>query len=243
MKQKEFEKRWKESIEQFVGAEEQKCGGWQSGEGLSEKSRRELMQRIAAEEKTVTSYRTVRLRKRYLLVLAAALILALGMGAAGSRVWISDSRDIERETEISTKVNNEEKENVLFEEEAMCREIGEKLGIAPLRLGYLPEGMVFDRYVIGDNVGWVSVYYFYEDNVISLKMMKQSIEVSGNFQWDGDARKLDVDSKFFDVEAYCIDEKEHNYGANIAYGNGYYAVFGKFADEQEFVRMLEKIYF
>lgn len=243
MKQKEFEKRWKESIEQFVGAEEQKCGGWQSGEGLSEKSRRELMQRIAAEEKTVTSYRTVRLRKRYLLVLAAALILALGMGAAGSRVWISGSRDIERETEISTKVDNEEKTDILLEEEAMYREIGEKLGIAPLRLGYLPKGMVFDRYMIGENMGWSTVYYLYEENLISVRMAKQSSESAGNLQWDGESRELDVDSKFFDVEAYCIDEKEHNYGANIAYGNGYYAVFGKFADEQEFVRMLEKIYF
>lgn len=243
MKQKEFEKRWKKSIGQFAEEERRSCGEWESGGGLSQESRQKLWKRIAAEEAQTAPRRSGRISRRYVPVLAAALALVIGMGAVANRAWISASRNVERESEVSTKVNNEEKDSVLLQEEEMYKEVQDELGIVPLRFGYQPEGMELDKYTTGQDIGSVNVYYLYDGNLILIKMMKQTTETSSHLQWDGSARKLDVSAKFCELDAYCVDEEEHNYGANITYGNGYYSIFGKFDDENEFLRILEKIYF
>lgn len=245
MKQRKFEERWKQGMKALAEEAERECGDWESSEGLSGQARRELFARIVAEEAENEKVRSFRLRKRYLPAVAAVLALMCGMGAVGSRVWRSEHADLERECGVITKVNNETKEAVLLEEEELCQEIEEKLGIAALRLGYMPGDMALDGVSIRENVGWAALYYLYDGNTISVKMSKKSLESSANVQWDGIYRKLEMDTSFFgyEVEAYCVDEKEHNYGANILYGNGYYEISGEFEDENEFFRILKKIYF
>lgn len=233
---------------------EKECGDWENSEGLSEKTLSELIAKVeamdreesakkAAESGTVKCFR---LKKRYLVVLAATLVLLFGMGVVGDRVWIADSEDMERRSEVTTKVNNEEKESVLLEEEVIYQEIAEKLGIAPMRLGYFPEGMVLDSYMLMESTGWVNVFYQYNDKTISIKMSKHMGETSSNVQWDGKYRKLENISNSYGyeelIEAYCIDEANQNYTANITYGNGYYSISGLF-EENEFVEILNGIYF
>ena len=236
MKQKEF----------FDLAEEmeRECGDWENSEGMSKEAYDKLLARAGRMEKK-SSVR--RMKKRYLAVLAAALVLLMGMGAVGSRAWISDSSDIGRETEVTTKVDNEDKKDILLDEEEIYQEIGEKLGIAPMRLGHMPEGMVLDSYVIFEDTGWAGVYYLYNEKVICIQMFKDSIEGSSNVQWDGQAYDLENVSNEFGyadyIEAYCIDEEHQNYSANIKYGNGYYNIAGFFASEKEFLEILNKIYF
>ena len=235
MKQKEF----------FDLAEEmeRECGDWENSEGMSKEAYERLLARAGRMEKKST---VRRMKKRYLAVIAAALVFLMGMGAVGSRAWISDSSDIGRETEVTTKVDNEDKKDILLEEEEIYQEIGEKLGIAPLWLGYLPEGMVLDSYQIMENTGWAYVYYLYKENVISIQMFKDSIEGSGNVQWDGTAYELEGitnECGYEDlIEAYCIDEENENYGASIKYANGYYKISGSL-EEKEFLEILNGIYF
>ena len=235
MKQKEF----------FDLAEEmeRECGDWENSEGMSKEAYERLLARAGGMEKKST----VRLmKKRYLAVLAAALVLLMGMGAVGSRAWISDSSDMDRETEVTTKVNNEDKKSILLEEEEIYQEIGEKLGIAPLWLGYLPKGMKLDSYVITEDTGWATVYYLYNNNTISIQMFKQSVENSSNVQWDGIAVELNDVSNIYGyedlIEAYCIDKENGNYGASIKYANGYYKISGSL-EEEEFLEILNGIYF
>lgn len=235
MKQKEF----------FDLAEEmeRECGDWENSEGMSKEAYDKLLARAGRMEKKST----VRLmKKRYLAVLAAALVLLMGMGAVGSRAWISDSSDIGRETEVTTKVDNEDKKDILLEEEEIYQEIGEKLGIAPLWLGYLPKGMKLERYVVMEDTGWAGTYYLYQEKVISIQMFKDSIEGSGNIQWDGTAYKLEGVTNEYGyedlIEAYCIDEQNGNYGASIKYANGYYKISGAL-EEEDFLEILNGIYF
>lgn len=235
MKQKEF----------FDLAEEmeRECGDWENSEGMSKEAYDKLLARAGGMEKKST----VRLmKKRYLAVLAAALVLLMGMGAVGSRAWISDSSDMDRETEVTTKVDNEDKKDILLEEEEIYQEIGEKLGIAPLWLGYLPKGMKLDSYVITEDTGWAYIYYLYHENVISIQMFKDSIEGSSNVQWDGIAFELNDVSNMYGyedlIEAYCIDKENGNYGASIKYANGYYKISGSL-EEKEFLEILNGIYF
>lgn len=226
---------------------EKECGDWENAEGLSEAALKELIAKVEAmEEKEQRNVRTFRMKKRYLAVLAAALVLLLGMGVVGDRVWISDSRDLERQSEITTKVNNDEKVSVLREEEEIYQEITEKLGIAPMWLGYMPEGMVLDSYMLMESTGWAYVNYLYNGKIVCVQMAKENAEVSGNVQWDGKYQKIKGISNVFgykdNIQAYCIDEGNDNYGANISYGNGFYSISGYFA-ESEFLEILNKIYF
>lgn len=230
---------------------EEACGDWENSEGLSEEAKASLFSKVeamaAAEagKETLKTRKKFRMRKRYVPVLAAVLVLMMGLGAVGERAWIADSSDLERMTEVTTKVNNEEKDSILLEEEEIYQEIAETLGIVPIRFGYLPEGMTLDSYTVMEGTGGAYLYYLYEDNVISIQMTKSSIEVSSNVQWDGTSRRLDQIENIYghEIEAYCVDEKEHNYSADLIYGNGYYKISGCFEDEKEFLAILEEIYF
>lgn len=229
---------------------EEDCGDWENAEGLSREAeasilrKAEELERRSAEEKK-TAGRRFRLRKRYAVLLAAAMTLLLGLGVAGDRAWISDSSDLERTTEVTTKVDNEEKEDILREEEKIYQEIGETLGIVPMWLGYVPEGMELDSYTIMESTGWAYLYYLYDGKTVQIQMAKDTIEISSNIQWDGSSRQLDdVENIFgYEIEAYCIDEEHHNYGARLSYGNGYYDIFGTFGEEEEFLEILNWIYF
>ena len=231
---------------------EQACGDWEQSEGLSEETLKTLIAKVEAmdakesEDRRQEKVRTFHLKKRLMVILAAALVLLFGMGVVGDRVWISDSEDLTRDSEVTTKVDNEEKESVLLEEEAIYQEIAEKLGIAPMWLGHIPEGMILDSYTIMESTGWAYVNYDYHEKIIFIKMTKRSGEASSNVQWDGDYRKLTGivnDYGLEDaIEAYCIDEENHNYSASLTYGNGYYNISG-FFEEKEFFEILNGIYF
>lgn len=250
MKQKEFF--------DLADEMEKECGDWENSEGMSKESYDALISKVermdreaeAAKDirtETKTGTRRFRLRKRYVVVLAAALVLLMGTGVVGDRAWIAESNDLERVSEVTTKVNNEEKDSILLEEEAIYQEIADKLGIAPMRLGYLPKGMELDSYSIAENTGWAYVNYLYDEKIISIKMVKDNIEVSSNIQWDGQAKKIEnidnIHGYSENIEAYCVDEENKNYAANIKYGNGYYNILGSFSSDEEFLEILNGIYF
>ena len=227
---------------------EKACGDWENTEGMSEHALKELMAKAEAMEREKRKKtRHFRLKKRYIVVLAAALSMLFGSAVVGDRAWISDSNDLERETEVTTKVDTDEKEDILLEEEDIYREIGEKLGIMPMRTAGMPEGAVLDSYTIQEETGWACINYLYHDYVICIQMAKENVESYSNVQWDGNSRKIENISNLHDftenIEAYCIDEEYHNYTANISYGNGYYSILACSMDENEFIEILNGIYF
>lgn len=227
---------------------ELECGDWENSEGLSEKGLKTLMMRVEALEAEDGDSKITRFRmkKRYILLLAAAMVLLLGMGAMGDRVWISDSDDLTRASEFTTKINNEEKDSVLLEEEAIYQEIAEELGIAPIWFGYIPEGMELDSYMVMEGTGWAYVNYLYNGEMISVQMTKKAKETSSNIQWDGEYERIEEVSNDYGydncIEAYCVDEDYEKYIAGITYGNGHYRIFG-FSDKEEFLKVLKEIYF
>lgn len=228
---------------------EKECGDWENSEGLSEKALKELRKKVEVlgeEEKGRRNITVFRKKKRYLLLLAAAMVLLLGMGAMGDRVWIAENKDLNRAGEVTTKVNTEEKNSILREEEGIYQEIAEQLGIVPIWLGFTPEGMVLDNYMVMGDTGWAYIYYLYKEKLVSIQMMKKTKESSGNLQLDGEYRRLENIENDYGygelLEAYCIDEEHGNYAAGIAYGNGYYKISG-FFEENEFLEILRGIYF
>lgn len=234
---------------------EKACGDWENTEGMSENALKELMAKAEAMERENEKLRKsekkkprhFRLKKRYIVVLAAALSLLFGSAVVGDRAWISEGNDLERETEVTTKVDTDEKEDILREEEEIYREIGEKLGIMPIRMQHIPEGMKLDSYQIMENTGWAYLFYLYNDNLMCIQMAKENIESSSNVQWDGESRKLEDISNIFgyteNIVAYCIDENSRNYIANVSYGNGFYVISCNCMNENEFLEILNGLYF
>ena len=229
---------------------EKECGDWENAEGLSEGAKNALLAKVAQmdakeSEKEIKTVKHLPMKKRYLLVLAAVLVLAMGIGVTGDRAWISEKEELERASEMSTKVDNEEKESIPVEEDAIYQEISEKLGIATLRLGYFPDGMTLDSYMIMENTGWAYVHYLYAGKTITIQMAKDRSEISGNVQWDGQYDKMgDVDNQYrYQIDAYSIDEENQTYGAELLYGNGYYNIYGCFPDKNEFFSILRGIFF
>ena len=223
----------------------EELGDWKNSEGLSPEARARIIARVEELDRKDQAKKKVklfRMKKRYVIALAAVLSLLMGTAVVGDRAWISDGNDLERDSEVTTKVDTDEKDDALLEEEAMYQEIGEKLGIAPMWLGHIPEGMVLDSYIVLEGTGWAGVNYLYNGNLVCVQMAKSSIETSSNVQWDGTAEKLDYTSDWYDMEVYCIDEEQSNYGASISYGNGYYCIAG-FMEKEEFFAILEEIYF
>ena len=241
----------KEEIFYDLAAEiEKECGDWEQGAGLSEEARKALLAKVAqmdgeASEKEIKKVSHFPKKKRYILVLAAALTLLLGMGAMGDRAWISNKKDLERSGEITTKIDNDEKANLFKEEEQIYQEISETLGIAALRFGYLPAEMELDSYTIMENTGWAYVKYLYEGELVTVQMTKNHKEVSGNVQWDGAHEKIDgvTNVHGHEIEVYCVNEDEQKYDAKILYGNGYYEIFGRFSDKNEIFFILEQLFF
>lgn len=225
---------------------EQGCGDWKNKEGLSAEARRELLAKVEAMDKEKSGkIKHISAKTFYLPLLVAVLVLLLGIGAMGNRVWISDGNRIERASEVTTKVNNEKKESILLEEEEIYQEISEELGIAPVWLGYRPDGMKLDSYTIIKDTGWAYVNYLFENKVITVQMTKGQGEVSGNVQWIGDYRILEDVENIYDIEidACCTDEEHKLYSAKFNYDYGCYGISGCFQEEEEFLKILERIYF
>ena len=223
---------------------EEKCGDWKNSKGFSPKARAELLAKVDEMERK--KVKVFRMKKRYVVALAATLVLLMGTGVVGDRAWIAGSSDLERESEVTTKVNNDEKNSVLLEEEVINQEIAEKLGIVPLWISEIPEGMVLDSYVIMEDTGWAAVNYLYEEQLICIQMFRDSREGSTNVQWDGASYQLENVKNDFGyedlIEAYCIDQVNQNFGASVNYGNAYYKISGSL-NESEFLKILKGIYF
>lgn len=240
----------KEDFYDLAASLEEACGDWESAEGFSTEAKAALLEKVATldweqskeETKKVTTFKV---KKRYLLVLAAALVMLMGMGVVGDRAWISEKDDLEMSSEVTPKINNEDKESILAEEEEVYREIAETLGIAVPRFGYYPEGMVIDSYMIMEGTGWAYVNYLYEGKTLYIHMTKNHREVSGNVQWDGSYEKMETITSMhgYEIEVYYVDEAEQKYGAKILYGNGYYEIFGCFSEKNEFFSILEQLFF
>lgn len=207
---------------------------------FAELERREA-ERAAKKSKKTKVHPISRMR---LAVLAAAtmLLMAMGISSMGDRLWRSESLPVERESEVSVKVNNEEKSPVLKEEEEVYREIQETLGIQPLQFGYLPHKMEFDQFRIMQGTGVATAFYQREEQVMRVTMSKHIIENSTNLQADGTAEVLRDFSCSYDAEVYCITDIETEYLINLEYGNGYYSIWTNLPKEEVFL-ILENIFF
>lgn len=201
-----------------------------------------IHRRIEAQNHAV---RKVRIRRRMVVVVAAAAISCVGMGLIGYGNRVYEPEIIEREiwNETTMKINNSDVAEREYVEEEVCQEIQEKLGVVPVKLGYRPKGMRLVKYDIVEGANEALVKYKVGENTIHVYISKDYSDSSINFQTD--VEKLDtiiIKSKKLEIEVLEYQDPQNRtyYLSSFKYLNTFYSVYGRI-DQDEFIKILEDI--
>lgn len=204
----------------------------------------------ATETSTASNYtktaRHPRIRLRAALAAALVAILALGVGMVGSgkKVYLPVVSQKEDGDESTIIVDNNE-ENIYggYDEEEVCQEIEDQLGVLPVRFGYCPKDMRLEKYRITEEKEAV-LKYICESGTIHVYISKDYNESSINFKMDGALKDTaEAEGMFMEIPIYeYSDDYENEYlQTSFEYLNTYYSISGML-DEQEFKKLLENIY-
>lgn len=189
--------------------------------------------------------RRPRIRLRAALAAALVAILALGVGMVGSgkKVYLPVVSQREDGDESTTKVNNsEDTVTSSYDEEEVCQEIEDKLGVLPIRFGYQPKNLMLQEYWIQDNQD-VILRYAYGTKKMYIYISKDYDESSINFKMDGVLKDtIQVEAMSMEVPVYEYEDTSDTtyFQTSFEYLNTYYSISGML-EEEEFIKILENM--
>lgn len=203
----------------------------------------EIHRRIEEKNRGV---RRIRIRRRVAVVLAAVLVLCAGMGLVGSGSKLYRPEIIRRgqENEADTKINNTEAVPSDFDEEEVCREIQETLGVLSVRFAYQPDGMYLAEYRIKEDLKDAFLSYQIGANRLYIYINKEHDEASINNRSDSetvDTLNIESCGLEVDVEEYQDEQMQTYYTVSFEYLNTYYYI-GGMMEKDEFIKILENIW-
>lgn len=216
---------------------------------LSEERKARLHQMVEEDEKRREKETATRRRLRFrpLLVAAAAMILLFGYGIAssGNRVFVPEVQERAHGDETTIKINNTEATPSELDEEEICQEIEEKLGVVAVRLMYKPEGMELVEYEIKEKGNYAVVEYEYNGNKFHVYIRKDNKRTSINSEAGGEKiEDIVVASCGIEVPIHHYEDSEEEkiYETCFEYLNTYYSLDGAI-EKSEFVKIIENILF
>lgn len=184
-------------------------------------------------------------RRRMLIAVAAVMVLLLGMGIVGStkKLYIPVIMQKERGDEVNTKVENSESTAIDIDEDEVCQEIQDKLGVLPVKFKYRPEGMELTNYLLDESAGEAILEYTINDKILHITIYKKNDDSSINSQKDGE--NLDevlVESCGLTVPVQRVEGSlaESYYVTSFEYLNTYYSISSS-VEEEQFQKILENI--
>ena len=208
---------------------------------MPEDSLEKLHQKINARKKKLLG------RKRiHMLVAAAAVMTALlgvGLVGSGKKVYEPKVTQNARGDEVTTKVNNADLTASQYDEEVVCQEIQDELGVLPIRFKYRPEGMELTWYQIDTDSGEAVLEYSIGEKLLHVFIYEKNKDNSTNMQYDGEnTESIAVDSCGIEVELYQIEGSEEGsyFATDFEYLNTYYAVSAAI-EKEEFQKIIENI--
>ena len=201
----------------------------------------DLMRRIAAEQKetepgsvknedTASPKKPFHIRKRVLLAVAAAAVLAaaMGVGATGAKLFVPKVENSSKDGEFNTTIiNGDMKEDRDITEEEAYEEIEERIGIQALRLGSKPQEMILEKVYVDENTGEAQMEFDLDEHVLIIYENKQFN--NGIFDKTTDGEVVDTFEAFYlekELNVIKIDKgkSEYSYGVQFEQGNAYYYV-------------------
>lgn len=185
----------------------------------------------------------IRLRAALAVALVAILVLGVGMVGSGKKVYLPVVSQREDGDERTTVVdNNEGNVDRQYNEEEVCQEIEDKLGVLPIRFGYRPKKLVLQEYWIKDDQDAI-LRYAYGTKRLHVYISKDYDESSINFKMDGALKdSVQVEAMFIEVPVYEYKDSKGNVymQSSFEYLNTYYSI-DAMMDLEEFEKILENI--
>ena len=206
---------------------------------------------IRATEKSTASdhtktVRRPRIRLRASLAAALVAILALGVGMVGSgkKVYLPVVSQREDGDESTTKVNNSDSAVASsYDEEEVCQQIEDQLGVLPVRFGYQPQGMTLQEYWIKEDQDAI-LRYVCGTRQIHVYISKDYDDSSINFKVDGELKDT-VQAEAMSMEIPVYEYEDSNGSiymqSSFEYLNTYYSISGML-EQEEFEKILENIW-
>ena len=208
---------------------------------MPEDSLEKLHQKINARKKKLLG------RKRiHMLVAAAAVMTALlgvGLVGSGKKVYEPKVTQNARGDEVTTKVNNADLTASQYDEEAVCQEIQDELGVLPIRFKYRPEGMELSWYQINTEAGEALVQYSINGDIVYVYIFEKNVDSSVGIQYDGSILETKVlESSGIEMPVYEIDGASNGnyYATTFEYLNTTYSISAN-VEKEEFEKIIENI--
>ena len=185
------------------------------------------------------------LRPRTAIIAAALLALLLGVGVVtvGSREYRPEIREYESGDGSTTRIENSDSVFSEYDEEEVCREIEEKLGVIAPRLGYQPEDMKLSEYWIDAEVGEATVRYKFGDDELKIYISKNYHDASSNFEMDGvelESVEIVTNGVLAPIYEYVDSAGRKYYQSEFELYNTYYSIMGMI-EQNEYEKILENI--
>ena len=208
---------------------------------MPEDSLEKLHQKINARKKKLLG------RKRiHMLVAAAAVMTALlgvGLVGSGKKVYEPKVTQNARGDEVSTAVENADHVDQQYDEEAVCQEIQDELGVLPVRFKYRPEGMQLVSYDISQVIGEVILEYSINNDYIHVYIFEKNENSTISSQYDGVVLEVEtIESVGEEVPLYEIEGSSEGtyYEITFDYLNTTYAISSTMKKE-DFEKIIENI--
>ena len=207
-------------------------------EGMLENIHRELEMRNGTARK-------FRIRRRMVIAVAAAAVSCVGFGVIGygNREYEPEILQNMDDGGLQTKIENTDSVYREYDEEEVCREIQEELGVIPVRLCYQPNGMCLADYWIEEDASEAVVKYKLEEKYVYIYIGKDYKESSVSYETDGkELDTLNVDSNRLEIKVFEYEDssKTSYYISSFKYLNTYYSIHGMI-EYDEFIKILENI--
>lgn len=209
------------------------------------------IQEYEYEQKAKKVYR--RKRKRYIVVaLAAVLVLIFGstITSVGSKsywkvLWDRIAGDEKASIINVEKMDAQETEDI--DELQAYKEIGDKLGISIVRIGYKPKEMFLKEYELDQEQKKAVLIYEYDRQIIKYTMYMNNTDSSfGQIEPDNVTDYYEIKTTqgiTIQVKEYQIEEQKlYRYIAEFGYMDAQYELKGEM-EKEEFNKILENLTF
>ena len=222
---------------------------------IREIEEREAREKLSAEDKRLLEYgrrykRQLKFRKYWILAAALVLMFAMGITSVGG-----PQRFFNR---VVDKISGREQEMVDSEngvvvtddwdEEKAYDMIEEKYGFRPVKLDYLPEGVVFEGVEINEEVQECFLVYAKENKLIVQLVVRTNYNDS-SFGVDIEDRLVQkyekqVEDATFKVTKYSVKENgETRWKVSFEHNNIYYLLVVHNMDQSQLEEILDNIIF
>lgn len=224
--------------------------------GLSEEDQkalelgRQLLNQKAEEaEKNRKRSKKWKARTKQMAAVAAVLVCVFGVSvqSEAGRAYFMKMWNFVSGNELSIKINKTGTGDVIRslseDEERMNQEIEEKLGIAPVRMLYIPENMSFLTYSINKEIRNCIETYEVNGNNFNIQIFCQNDNDCLIQRFDGELiDKVITNTKQMEIPVYkIVDENNKNMFIAQFEEEEVYYVISSSIDKEEFTKILRNI--